>query len=431
MGVDLAMKFWGLARPRVLVVGDSILDVDVHGVVDRYDPAFPGVPVFLESHRAERPGGASAVAAMCAALGADVDELTGGNTVKARHHVAGRCVFRSDHESPSAGGPHPAIAGCHVRDADAVLVADYGKGLCSQALLAAVIHAARRCGVPVIVDPARGRDWGDYRGAACVKCNRVEREESGCAGRWTNEGGRLVVTDGEAGLVHFPAAGRAEPHHARPRRAIDPTGCGDMALASLGVAVAGGMTWPEALTVAVSASGLKVERQGAVPVDRAEVALDLCWPSKLLPAELLPAVRSAGAGRRVVLAGGCFDVFHAGHLSLLREAKAQGDVLVVALNSDASVKRLKGPSRPVVPQSERADLLAALEMVDWVVIFDEDDPHEVITALRPGVLVKGSDYAARPVPEAALLSAWGGRLHLTAMVEGRSTTRLLATAVRQ
>jgi D-beta-D-heptose 7-phosphate kinase/D-beta-D-heptose 1-phosphate adenosyltransferase len=214
---------------------------------------------------------------------------------------------------------------------------------------------------------------------------------------------------------------------ARPRLAVDVTGCGDMVLAALGVCVAAGMDWQEACTVANAAAGLKVERRGAVPVSRAEVVCDLAQAQgKEVTAELLPAIREASKarGRRVVFSNGCFDLLHAGHVQSLQEARRQGDVLVIGVNSDESVRHLKGPGRPIRPLTERLGVLAALDCVDWVVPFDGPTSIELICSLRPDVLAKGADT---PCPVGGdFVRSYGGRVHLTGMLPNISTTGIVA-----
>jgi D-beta-D-heptose 7-phosphate kinase/D-beta-D-heptose 1-phosphate adenosyltransferase len=431
MTIDLAKKLHALARPRVLVVGDRMVDRDHHGQEERYAQEAAGCPVFTVEHTTERRGGAGAVAEMAAALGAEVDLVAGERcAARTRYFAGGRQVWRRD----DAPAPLSAAEWSELAEqvelaalsADVVLVADYGQGACTPAVLRAAIGAAADRRIPCLVDPARGRHWSHYRGATCVKCNWHEFD-GGDVGALEN-GTELIVTAGDRGL-RWLGQGGAREFRARPRNVVDVTGAGDMVLAALGVGIGSGLSWPEACTFAVAASGCKVERHGAAPVSRAEVVEDLLHGSKVVPAALLPAIAAARRtrGHRIAFTNGCFDVLHAGHVQYLQEARAEGDVLVVALNGDADVARLKGSGRPFHGAADRAAVLAGLAAVDYVVEFSgEAELEKLIGTLRPDVLVKGSDYAWAPITGAALVESYGGRVFLTAMRPGLSTTRILS-----
>jgi len=327
--------------------------------------------------------------------------------------------------------------------AEVVLISDYGKGLCTPTLLRAFIDSARAAGVRLLADPIRSSDYGRYQGAHCMTPNRLEAQlATGLAIARPDDalkvGKTLVETLGmEAVLVTLDrdgmalvrSDGRAELVPTRPRQVYDITGAGDMVLAVVGLCLAGGADYAEAAALGNIAGGLEVEKFGVALLTRAEILRDLvdhhhAEESKNLDRRHLLAEvhRRRLAGQRVVFTNGCFDLLHPGHVRLLREAAGMGDFLVVGLNSDASVRRLKGPSRPLNPALARAEVLSALEAVDAVTIFDEDTPLELIAAIRPDVLVKGGDYRPDQVVGRAEVEATGGRLVLVPLVAGHSTT---------
>jgi D-beta-D-heptose 7-phosphate kinase/D-beta-D-heptose 1-phosphate adenosyltransferase len=251
----------------------------------------------------------------------------------------------------------------------------------------------------------------------------------------------MVLAHRDGRRAHFPT---------RPRQVYDITGAGDMVLSVLGMALAAGADYPEAIRLANVAGGLEVQKIGVAPVTRDEILRDLreqeqesatepgrsvrlALPSKkILSRDDLTEVvqRCRQAGWRIVFTNGCFDLLHVGHVRYLEEAKAQGDVLIVGVNSDASVRQLKGPGRPVQPSTARAALLAALHVVDFVVVFDAPTPLELIHAIRPDVLVKGGDYQPHEIVGADYVRSYGGRVHIAAYHEGFSTTRLLQNLVQ-
>ncbi len=306
--------------------------------------------------------------------------------------------------------------------ADIVLISDYDKGVCTPGLLAAVIAAARARGLRTLADPIRGSDYRKYHGCSAITPNRLE---AGLAtGRVLGDTASAlqgaaqlreqldleaaIVTLDKEGMALAHADGRAEVFPTRPRQVYDITGAGDMVLAVLGMALAAGADYEAAIRLANIAGGLEVEKIGVATVTREEILRDLLHSgsghSEYGPglekvrsrASLLAELQSRrGLGQRIAFTNGCFDVLHAGHVQYLQEARAQADLLVVGLNSDASVRALKGPDRPVNSVESRALVLAALEAVDYLVIFDEATPLELIHVLRPDVLVKGADYRAR------------------------------------
>lgn len=373
-------------------------------------------------------------------------------------------MFRVDHESRAPLPPAverelierlPAL----IANADVVCIEDYNKGVCTPALCQAVIAAARsRPGgpVPVLVDPAAIEDYSKYRGATCITPNRAEAalaagvempDHSGAGEHAPIAQALLNQLDLEAailtldrhGALLLERNGEALPVPTVPRQVYDVTGAGDMVLAALAGARANGIDWPDAVRFANAAAGLEVEVFGVVPMPiekihgevlRLEGLSGSDHASKLRTLDQLCVEVAAWRSehRSVVITNGCFDILHAGHLSLLRRAAQEGDRLIVAVNSDDSVRRLKGrkdPSRPINTERDRAELLAGLECVDAVVIFDEDTPERVIEAVKPDVLVKGAEYTIDQVPGARFVQSRGGRVVLLEMVQGKSTTGIV------
>ncbi len=342
-----------------------------------------------------------------------------------------------------------------LRQADLVLISDYDKGVCTPGLLAHVIQTARKLGRRTLVDPVRRADYRKYHGCSAMTPNRLE---AGLATRRTLRTTAEALSaaeqllhelDMEAGIVTLDKDGMALAHGdgrrlvfpTRPRQVYDITGAGDMVLSVLGMALAAGADYDPAIRLANIAGGLEVERVGVAPITRQEILRDLheasafrsngriefSTPSKVHTWTTLQTEldRCRQAGKRIAFTNGCFDLLHAGHVQYLQEAKAQADVLVVGLNSDASVRALKGPQRPINPASARAEVLAGLQAVDLVVIFDALTPLELIKQVRPDVLVKGADYARDTVLGADLVESYGGRVHLVALKPGFSTTNLV------
>jgi len=335
----------------------------------------------------------------------------------------------------------------------AVIISDYAKGVLlpdrdGASLARQAIDRARANGLPILVDP-KGSDWSRYSGASCVTPNTSEFIKiCEALGLWQNsrgeppgpqrrnmaeaicgrfDFGRLLLTRGSQGMTLYSPG--SEPVHIRAvmREVADVSGAGDTVIAALGACAASGVAWPEAARIANAAAGIAVTKIGAAPVSIAELnqALTgatanskLCaWP------ELEDKLRLwRDQGQRIVFTNGCFDILHPGHISLLRQSAAFGDRLIVGLNSDASVKRLKGPGRPIQNEQSRAMLLAALEPVDAVILFDEDTPEKLIKAVRPDFLVKGSDYRMEDIAGASFVLGCGGHVRLVELVEGFSTT---------
>ncbi|NEK84314.1 D-glycero-beta-D-manno-heptose 1-phosphate adenylyltransferase [Blastococcus saxobsidens] len=450
-------------RPLV-VVGDALLDVDLVGSASRLTPDAP-VPVVEGIERRERPGGAALAAVIAAAAGTrevvliapiDSDEgavrlrellagrvrlieipATGGTSVKQRLRVGDHSVARLDSGAPVATlGPLPAEAAAAIRDAAAVLVADYGRGTTAAADVRDALGAARG---PVVWDPhPRGAD--PVPNARLVTPNGAEAARVAADATGTGlavvgaraealirqwEVGAVAVTLGARGALLSYGSGAPMVVPAVAVTGGDPCGAGDSFAAAAALALADGAVTGEAVAAAVAFASAFVARGGATSWDAAGPAGPAAPEGAAEPGAEAVLARVRAAGGTVVATGGCFDLLHAGHVATLRAARGLGDCLVVCINSDDSVRRLKGPSRPLVTAPDRARVLEALEFVDAVVVFDEDTPAEVLDRLRPDVWAKGGDYAGADLPEAAVLRTWGGQAVVLPYLDGHSTTALV------
>jgi D-beta-D-heptose 7-phosphate kinase/D-beta-D-heptose 1-phosphate adenosyltransferase len=488
---DLVRVVRRLGRPRVVVVGDVMLDRYTFGTVERISPEAP-VPVFAATEHEARLGGAASVTAMLVGLEAQV-VLAGvvGNDEAGRdfhrlleqqgplaaaivsdatrptivkHRYIGRAgdrhaqqVLRVDTETRA-----PLIHRIevellealepHLTTCDIILVSDYGKGVCTVSLLRHCIERARGRGVRVLVDPARAGDYAAYAGCSCLTPNRSEArlatglpidqaEQALAAGeqllhRVGTEA--VVITLDREGMALVHRDGRRQLFPTRVRQVYDVTGAGDMVLSVLGLCLAGGFDYEEAITLANVAAGLEVECLGVATLTRGELLTAVQRPPRSaaehgqgrvrklrsLPELLADLDGRRREGDRIVFTNGCFDILHAGHIHCLEQARALGELLVVGLNSDAGVRRLKGDGRPLHRAADRARVLAALACVDAVVIFEEDTPVRLIEAVCPHVLVKGSDYRPEQIAGREFVEAHGGRLVLLPLVDGLSSTRL-------
>ncbi|NOX53215.1 MAG: D-glycero-beta-D-manno-heptose 1-phosphate adenylyltransferase, partial [Planctomycetes bacterium] len=330
---------------------------------------------------------------------------------------------------------------------NAVLISDYAKGVCTPPIVRLAIEQARRLGLPVLVDPASSVDYQNYRGATAITPNRLEtklatgREIRGDddafqAGRQLCQQFQLdyvFITLDSDGIALVLADGRAERFPTRRRQVYDITGAGDMVLAMIGVGAAEGVPPDRLARLANVAGGLEVEQLGVVPISREQILADLLSGSHRTHekiCDLQQLARHVEArrrlGHRIVLTNGCFDLLHAGHVTYLEQAAREGDCLIVAINSDSSVRRLgKEPGRPIFDQQTRAAMLAALEAVDYVTIFDETTPHAVIERIRPDLLVKGGTYSQDEIVGRELVEAYGGQVKPLGLVPGISTTAIV------
>jgi D-beta-D-heptose 7-phosphate kinase / D-beta-D-heptose 1-phosphate adenosyltransferase len=336
--------------------------------------------------------------------------------------------------------------------ARAVCLEDYNKGLLPTPLCKELIAAANRRGVPVLVDPAAIADYSKYAGSATITPNRVEAERAtklpvggdaeASEPQWRAAAERLmtdlrletaIITLDKSGIYLAERQGDGRYWvRGRERKVYDVAGAGDMVLAMLAVARAAGASWPESVALANTAAGLEVEKFGSVPITRTEIIQELLSEAHGLLgkrrtlAQLLPELdRHRAAGRRVVFTNGCFDLVHLGHVKYFQFAKKQGDLLVVGVNTDASIRRLKGERRPVINEEDRLGVLEELESIDYLVPFDHDTPLELIKAIRPNVLVKGADYAKEQVVGWDIVEAAGGCVALAPLVDGRSTSAVI------
>ena len=471
---DIVRRF---PNARVLVVGDVMLDRYVSGSSIRLSPEAP-IPVLRPTASRSTLGGAANVAANVAALGGQV-VLVGviGNdpagiemterlatvtgiaprlviaperptTAKTRFMVGMHQLLRLDEETTAPIAPASAATLLqHVAEAlqsaHVVVLSDYAKGVLSDSVLADVLRQAQALGRTVIADPKR-MDFAAYRGASILTPNEnevrqathIEASEDADA----DHAGRQALNDtgGEAVLVTRSEKGLTlvrrdqPPLHmpARAREVADVSGAGDTLVAALAVALGAGASLPDAAMIANITAGISVGKQDTATVRHDEllgalrledlVATDRKVATREEAIQRTSAWRAQGL--RIGFANGCFDLIHPGHIHLLSEARARCDRLVVALNTDASVKRLKGPTRPLQNETSRATVMASLSPVDLVTLFDEDTPLELIEALRPDVLVKGADYSVDQVVGADLVQSWGGTVLLVDLQQGHSTT---------
>ncbi len=460
---------------RIWVVGDLMLDEYVMGAVERISPEAP-VPVVRVHDTEHRLGGAANVARQVAALGAQVglagvigDDAAGevslrlcaaskidtravvtlpGRRTTRKLRVLGHSqqLLRLDWEEARPCPPQVAVRMisklAEEPRPDAIILSDYAKGVLTAETISSV--SGLRGASPMVVDP-KHRDFSRYRGATTITPNLRELEIA--AGQTLDPDDTatiaaaarplaaaagleaIVVTLGDRGMLVVPVQGEAIHVPATQRAVYDVTGAGDTAISVLTLSLAAHAPLQEAARLANAAAGVAVGQIGAVAVDASSIrdALAARPEGKILGRDDLVSRAATWrmAGKRIVFTNGCFDLLHAGHLSLLSQAAKLGDVLVLAINSDASVRRLKGPERPLVPQEDRAAVLAALTFVDAVTIFDEDTPLEVLQSVRPHVLVKGGDYRLEDVVGRELMEATGGRVALVPLTPEKSTTALV------
>ena len=459
------------SRLRVLVAGDAMLDEYWFGDAGRISPEAP-VPV-VETRRTERrPGGAGNVACNVAALGAEVHLVTvagdddrgvvleeiltaagvrchihrarGARTInKLRVLARNQQLIRLDAEeayvdcAAAVEGLFCGLAG----DVDAIVLSDYGKG--SLAGAQQLIHNGLDCGTPVLVDP-KGRDFSRYAHATVLTPNQAEF--AAVAGTWSSKAeflsrgeamrrkldlGALLVTRGARGMTLFPGGEQPLTLSAESREVFDVTGAGDTVIALMAAGMGCGLDVATAASLANLGAGLVVRKIGVASVLPSELRLALHRKGTggrgLVSAEELASLiqECRSRGERVIMTNGCFDIIHAGHVSYLEEAKTLGDRLIVAINDDASVARLKGADRPINPLVDRMAVLSGLAAVDWVVPFSTDTPADLIAGLLPDVLVKGGDYRREEIAGGQAVLKNGGEVRVLALKEGRSTSTII------
>lgn len=468
-------KLPNFTNASVLVIGDIMLDRYWFGDAARISPEAP-VPVVQVKQIDERPGGAGNVALNLAALGAKVtlvgiagkddaarilqEQLSASNVkhdiqqsqhiptitklrVISRHQQLIRLDF--EEKFPSFN-PDDLIAlyQKHLLTANLVILSDYNKGTlaCAQKL----IHLAKAANIPVLVDP-KGTDFSVYHGANVITPNLKEFEaimgpsqseaelvEKGLHFLREHKIDSLLLTRGERGMtliqqnheeIHLPA-------HAR--QVFDVTGAGDTVIATLGAALAAGAELSQAMILANLAASLVVAKLGAATISAPELQVALSGVSShssgiVNEDQLLMAISDARLrGKKIVFTNGCFDILHAGHVTYLQQAKQLGDYLIVAINDDDSVKRLKGPGRPINNVKQRLAVLAGLGVVDWVISFADDTPERLLKKLQPDILVKGGDYTVGQVVGAEIVYAYGGDVRVLGVIKDLSTTAIIERA---
>lgn len=467
-----------LARTHLLCLGDIMLDCFIYGRVERISPEAP-VPIFHMTHKTMSVGGAGNVVrnlsalgvktSFCGMIGQDnegkelkrlIDELpkTTGcliqdahrpTTHKIRYLAHNQQILRADNEatfSLSSELQHQVIQyfQTHLSSVNGVIISDYGKGMLPPGLLKKLISLARQAGKPVIVDP-KGSDYSIYCGATVLTPNLKELAqatrmpvtqdneivEAALSLISKYEINAVLVTRSEQGMSLIRAD--HDPFHI-PTHAIeifDVSGAGDTVIAAFSASLLSGASFEEAAYLSNVAAGLVVAKVGTATVSSEEMR-DLIKKKDISSIKnknlrLSEAndivIQWKRQGLKVGFTNGCFDLLHPGHIALLREARLKCDKLIVGLNSNASIQRLKGPQRPIQPQEARATVLASLEMVDMVVIFEEDTPITLIHTLRPDVLIKGADYTIDKVVGAHEVQSWGGEVLLVELIPEQSTTR--------
>lgn len=465
------MNWLSETSARVLVVGDAMVDRYVMGGISRISPEAP-VPILLVADETDKPGGAANVAANVAAMGgqahlasivgkdrgaevltrlmgdygvhcAFVEDGDHTTTLKTRIVTETQQIVRIDREvAPSDAARAQLLAGFEAaaRASDFVILSDYAKGALKD--LPAFLRIAKKLGKPTLVDP-KVFDPERYRGAFILKPNALEFrglfgpcEDDEIAARALDALRRLdiahmIITRGAKGMLLVSADGSISSRPTEAIEVFDVSGAGDTVAAALAYALAAGRPIEEAVAFANLAAGVAVAHRGTYVVTRADLerrrAPLRAGPTKILSREALAPILAErrARGAVTVFTNGCFDVLHPGHVRMLAAARAEGDLLVVGLNTDASVKRLKGPTRPINATQDRAEVLAGLAAVDFVVPFDEDTPYELIKALAPDVLAKGADYALEDIVGADIVTARGGRVVAVNFHDGYSSTRTI------
>jgi len=474
-----------LCRVPVVLVGDLMLDRYLYGNAERLSPEAP-VPILHYQKETFSLGGAGGVAADLVALGAEVRTIgIVGADAPAEHvrKLLGACGADTSGVLECPGRPtvcktrliglaqhrHPQqmmridfeelsplprewmdhIIGVFEKTIDGakmVCIEDYNKGLLSVDLCQRMIAIARSRGLPVLVDPAAIGDYARYRGATAVKLNRLETERASRlpvqeesqfapAAEWFLESLDLeaaIITLDKHGAYLATRGGDRRWLKTRARQVYDVTGAGDMVLSMLAVARASGASWVESVALANVAGGLEVERFGSVPIRPSEIVQELLTEvhehqgKQRTLESLLPEIQHhRTAGKKVVFTNGCFDLIHLGHIRYFQFARQQGDLLIVAVNTDQSIRALKGEKRPIINEADRLSVLEELESIDYLISFDDDTPLRLIEKIRPDVLVKGADYRKEQVVGWEIVEGYGGRVALAPLVDGRSTSAVI------
>ena len=460
------------------MVGDIILDRYIWGDVDRISPEAP-VPVVSVRRKTMNLGGAGNVAMNLSGLGCRQvligtrgDDMDGAcmatilEQEKIHHHLItiqehptttktrivgqNQQLVRLDEEMPDPVTGQDAARLKELLDktlpaADAVIISDYGKGTITPDIAGHIIEKCRLKKNPVFVDP-KGVSWEKYQGAFCITPNMAElsrvapfsdADDATLAHQAIKTMNRLaleylLVTRGSRGMSLFRLGGTALQIPAEAKEVFDVSGAGDTVIATIAAAFAGGMTMQDAAALANMAAGIVIGKIGTQPIDA--IALKQACRDKALTGTEKIVSKNLALNRvadwrahhdRIVFTNGCFDILHVGHIKLLHAAAEHGDRLIVGLNSDRSVRQLKGEKRPIVPEEERAALLSSIKGVDLVVLFDTATPIELIQAFAPDVIVKGGDYTPETVVGHDIVQAYGGKIVIVPLVQGVSTTRVI------
>ncbi len=480
MPEQLKKIFEGNAMPKVLVIGDIILDEYIWGSVERISPEAP-VKVLECKSESMVPGGAANVANNLAAMGCeailcgavgkdekgekllalmedlniDCSGVSGFSkrptTNKVRVIAHNQQILRIDKEdkSPITGETEAGVIDfIHktIPRVDGIICSDYEKGVLTENVLKAVVHQAKKNKKRIVLDP-KGADFSKYNGIHCITPNEKEvgkaspvkiqnEEELGRAVQYffgLIQPEAILVTRGKDGISLFEDGGKKTTKvDTEAKEVYDVTGAGDTVIAVFGMALFYGMDYHNAARLANMAAGIVVGKVGTSVVTREELNLFLTQGKLLSTRNILNqneiqqvVCQAKSMGKKVVFTNGCFDILHGGHIEFLRQAKKMGDILIVAINSDSSVKKLKGDGRPLKSQAERADILAALRYVDAITIFSDPTPYKLISEFKPDVLVKGSDYKVEEVVGRDIVEDYGGRVELIPVVSGLSTTGLV------
>jgi D-beta-D-heptose 7-phosphate kinase/D-beta-D-heptose 1-phosphate adenosyltransferase len=475
---ELANYVKQFSRASVLVVGDAMLDRYVYGEVSRISPEAP-VPILTVTREVAMPGGAGNVVRNLIALegaaafvsvvgddqaGSDLTGLIGGQqgvepwllvqggrttTLKTRYIAQGQHLIRADREETIALPEKLAerlvrIATDAMAATSITVLSDYRKGVLGADVAQRLIAAAKSLGRPVIVDP-KGTDYSRYAGADIVTPNRRELAEATGLSLTTEASivaaaqvllqrhgfGAVLVTRAEDGMS-LVTHGAVRHYPGEAREVFDVSGAGDTVVATLAAAMAVQVPLFEAARLANIAGGIVVGKVGTA-VARPNEILAAITPVTGALRKVVTAADAAEAaerwrtrGYKVGFTNGCFDLLHPGHVHLLEQCRAMCDRLIVGMNSDDSVKRLKGPTRPVQPEAARAAVLASLASVDLVCMFEDDTPLNTLTLIKPDLLIKGADYTRETVVGADEVESWGGKVALAALLPGHSTTATLA-----
>jgi D-beta-D-heptose 7-phosphate kinase/D-beta-D-heptose 1-phosphate adenosyltransferase len=466
------------SRAHIMVVGDIILDRYYWGEVDRISPEAP-IPVVKVTHKTQRLGGAGNVAMnlcglKCAVFllavcgednhvnyltkiinkeGIDYQLIIDPNqptTTKTRIIGQGQQLLRLDEEisitiSPKIEAKLFSQFKIHLQKTDAVILSDYGKGIFNGDFAQKIIMHCKLNKVPVFVDP-KGNSWKRYNGADCITPNEAELFLVAPFDRQSNNDlaakahktiidyklTHLLVTRGAKGMSLFNLNQDSIHIQTKAQEVFDVSGAGDTVIATIAASRACNLSMEAAARLANTAAGVVVGKLGthaisALEFKQALIGKNVTGTDKIVGHDQASEIsdRWRNEGKKIVFTNGCFDILHVGHMKVLRTASDQGDKLIVGLNSDASVTRLKGESRPVISEAERAALLSNIESVDMVVLFDEDTPLELIKRIRPDILVKGGDWSCHSVVGRSEVESWGGRVHIVSVLEGVSTTNVI------